>query len=111
MTTAKDGSLARSYRPPYAVTCWVDEGHVHIEIPSKDPSIPPYIQRYALSEQGLSKALSAMKAGYKAYKDSGRVFTPVPRQPTRRQRGTDNFSERQREAARAVLKRMGLIGL
>lgn len=109
MPISLDGTLARSYRPPYAVTCWVDDGAIHIEIPSKDPSLPPYIQRYSLSEGGLAKALAAMKAGYKAYKDTGRVFSPISRTPKRKHHSADAFSDNQREAARAILKRMGLL--
>lgn len=101
------GSAAHTYRPPYAVTCWVDDTHVCIEIPSKDRTQPPYIQQWPLTESGLGRALAIMKQGYKAYKDSGRVFTPTSRQPTRltRPRTTQEMQER----ARAVLRKAGIV--
>lgn len=105
---ALDGHAARYYRPPYAVMCWVDDGHVHIEIPSKDAKLPPYIQRWPLTEGGLSKALAVMKQGYKEYSKTGKVLTPIGRQAVRPGR-TVNASEAQREQARAILKRLGII--
>lgn len=108
MTSPTDcGTSAHTYRPPYAVTCWVDDTHVCIEIPSKDRTQPPYIQQWPLTEAGLGKALAIMKKGYNDYKATGRVFTPISRKPTRI--GRPKSSDEMQERARAVLRKAGII--
>ena len=49
---------ARYFSPPHAVTCWVDDRNVYVELPTKGQ---PYIQRFPITEAGFHKALSALK--------------------------------------------------
>jgi hypothetical protein len=50
---------AKSFHPPWATLTWADDRYIYTEIPSA--AGPPFIQRYTLSEGGLSKALSFLR--------------------------------------------------
>ena len=111
MTTA---TAAKTFKPPWAVTAWLDDTAVYIEIPATNG--PPYIQRYSLTEGGLSSALKAMKDLYvreircrptfPIYKSYDRVGKP--KQPSVRAK-SNRFTPEQRATALEVLKRMKLV--
>jgi hypothetical protein len=52
-------TFSRTFAPPQAVVCWVDDAAVYCAVPAR--SGPPLIQRYPLSEAGLSKALNILR--------------------------------------------------
>lgn len=95
-------------KPPYAVTMWADDHSVYVELPSARQGEPPYILRYAKSEAGLSKALWLMHDAYEKSKPLKPIdFTKDPR--VKLAKGTTGYTDDQREAARAVMRRMGII--
>lgn len=104
---------AKTFKPPWAVTAWLDAGHVYIELPTTEG--PPYIQRYSLTEGGLSSALTAMKDLYNReirLRPSFPVYKTFekfkPKQPTIKAKSS-RFTPEQKQAALDVLKRMKLI--
>lgn len=108
MNTKLDGTMAQTYHPPYAIWCWTDETHICVELPSKDKTQPPYIQRWPRTEAGLSKVLAFMKKGFKDFHaNGGRVFQPASRKPTRVSRPTTE--KEMQDRARAVLRAKGII--
>ena len=97
-----------SAAPPYAVTIWVDHVNLYMEIPAKDGGIP-YIACYALSEGGLSKALSMMREAHNKSVPLGGDYK-IPFNPMIRKASINNFSADQRDAAREILRKMGITG-
>jgi len=98
-------SFAESGRPPWAVIAWTDYTNVYIELPSKEG--PPYIQSFALSEAGLSKALHLMRDLHK--RDLPRYGTHKVVQPVIQRKGAAQGSEASRDKVRELLKRKGII--
>jgi hypothetical protein len=99
-----------AFRPPWAITCWVDDNYVYVEMPGQPI---PYIQRHSLTEAGFSKALNALRTVHREHgsRKGGHVkyAMPKPKVTTpRTKRGKDDFSPEQRMNALAVLKKMGL---
>ena len=105
---------AKTFRPPWAVTAWIEKSSIFIELPCTEG--PPYIQQYSMTEGGLSSALTAMRDLYNrkivlqpSY-PTKRVYDRIakPRQPSVRARSRQ-FSPEQRATALEVLKRMKLV--
>ncbi len=65
-----------SGRPPWAVTCWTDDVNVYLELPCVDG--PPFIQTYALTENGLGKALSFMRDFHRQHEPKGGTYKIAP---------------------------------
>lgn len=105
--TAQPGSSTDTYlltaKPGYAVTAWLDDRNVYIELPSKG-QMPPYVLSFDLSEGGLSKALHLMRQGYLAARQ--------PKPEFRKTRGPREryspYNDDQRAAAAAALKKVGI---
>lgn len=96
--------VAQSAAPPNALTMWTNGKVIFVEIKSREIGRPPYIISYALSEGGLSKALSLLRT------HADNAGTPI----TNRHRS--NLSpvklvgtEAQHDLAQALLRRRGLI--
>ena len=96
-------TLATPAAPPWALTCWVDNRHIFVELPTKGSQ--PYVMKFPLSEGGLTKALNILR-------DRGtEAKAPVYVEPSFRasnKQGTVG-SASQREAARNVLRKLGLV--
>jgi len=103
-----------TFKPPWALTCWVDERYVYIEL----PGAVPYIERFALAEAGLSKALNILRSRRKEFAgppqsakapvEAGYVARKPATRFVHRGRATkDAFDDDQRDRARAVLKALG----
>lgn len=86
--------------PSHAVTCWIDDTHVYVLLPTKDKS--GFITKYALTDAGLNRALQLMRTVHKR-QGGAKVYTLGDQSVVKR---VEPFSESQREAARAVLKRL-----
>lgn len=99
--------LAPAFRPPWAVLCWSTDTDIFVELPGKPY---PYIQRFPITEAGFSKALNVLRA--RSRPEIRRyASTKVELVPSIPVRSTEpaKFTEDQRSAARAVLKRMGIV--
>lgn len=94
-------SAASSGRPAWAVCAWSDNNAIYIEIPAK--SGIPYISKFALSEGGLSKALSLMRSLHRTIEPLGGNYQ-IPLNPGIKKAQT--FSEDSRKATREILKRL-----
>jgi hypothetical protein len=76
-TNAMFDTFSRTFAPPQAVVCWVDDVAVYCAVPAR--SGPPLIQRYPLSEAGLSKALNILrKQNREAIRHGHRQPQPTP---------------------------------
>lgn len=103
----KPDTYATAYIPPHAITCWVDDSYVYTTVPCK--SGPPLIQRYPLTEGGLSKALNFLRVQPRQKLGSTRP-QPFVSPTIRRELGAkDRFTDSQREKTRMVLRKMGII--
>lgn len=94
-----------TYRPPHAVTMWADDTRIFVELPAT--SGPAFITTFELTEGGLEKALYILK---QRHRETGAKPTKLRQDPrvktkTSASPGTDE----QRAAARAVLKKMGIV--
>lgn len=74
---------AKYFRPPWAVVAWADAEAVYVELPMEPV---PYIQRFPLTEGGLSKALRTLRdltppppVGSAKFTLPPRTSLPVPR--------------------------------
>jgi hypothetical protein len=97
-----------TFKPPWALTCWVDDRFVYVEL----AGAIPYIERFALCEAGLSKALNILRSRRREYAGPPEKTPPAVHKPATRfvHRGRatrDAFNDDQRDRARAVLKAMG----
>jgi len=90
---------ALSARPANALPIWTDGRSLYTELPGPDSR--PVIIRYPLTTSGLSSALGLIRS--RTYDYSGHAH--IPHEPTN-QPGTPA----QRDNARAILRRMGLLG-
>ena len=96
-----------TFRPPWAVTCWVDDAYVYVEMPGEPI---PYIQRHALTEAGFAKALNSLRAVHREYATKappGRAKYVMPKPKVTRPKGKDDFTAEQRLRALALVKKMG----
>lgn len=94
-------------KPPWAVTVWADDNAIFLEIPCKDA--PPYIQRYALSEAGLSKALYLMRAHYLKHKPATNGFGRSHKLINAKLAKPSEFTQEARDRALSILKDKGLL--
>ena len=104
---------ASSFHPPWAVVAWVDGNNIFIEIPSKDGSAP-YIWKESLTENGLGRALFLMRDARQKAKPaeigSFNFLAIEGAKAIKRSRKDSPFTEEQRQAASAVLKKLGITG-
>lgn len=99
------GSFLPSGKPTWAVVAWVDDNSVFIELPCKDG--PPYIQKFAFSDAGLSKALGLMRDLHRKQRPQGGTYAFAKHPKIKAAKG--DFTEAQRANARDVLKRLKII--
>lgn len=105
--TIMTDTIARSARPVWAVTAWVDDNFVFVELPTTDA--PNYIMKFDLTEAGLSKALKLMRDTHRKAQPTGGYYK-LPDQPiVRKVAKPSQFTDDQRAKARATLKRLGKI--
>lgn len=90
---------ARTAAPPSALLLWTDNLSLYVQLPG--PDALPVVIRYPLTTAGLSSAIGLIRT--RAYDGGDRPYTPpqLPNLP-----GTPA----QRENAREVLRRLGVIG-
>lgn len=94
-------------RPPWAVTVWCDSQYLYTEI-AGSPGKPPYIEKHALTEGALSKALHFMRSLHEKHCPSLTNYVVPPWPVTRALKG-QTVSEDTREKTRAVLRRLRLV--
>ena len=110
------GQLDTTPTPPHAVTMWATDHDIIVMLPMTSGG-PPYLMKFALSEGGLMQALEVLK------KRKHEVLSPLeaqalyepPKNPPqvkvseRRQRFLNETTEAQRDAAQALLRKLGLV--
>jgi len=110
------GQRTDSFRPPWAVTMWADEGNIYVELPMTAGGTP-YVARYPKSEGGLSMALAVlMKRQAEVPRPTPSApanYTHPPRQPQVKldrwhEKLKAETTEAQRENAKKVLEKLGI---
>lgn len=111
------GQLDRDCIPPYAITCWTNDKEIFVALPMTTGGTP-YIMSFALSEGGLTAALAILRQRRKE------VITPSAAAPANYTKPTTQPQVRvskareqlhaettpeQREAAQALLRKLGMI--
>lgn len=99
-------SIAQSAAPPWAYTIWTDTTSIFLEIGSKSGT--PYITKYPRSSAGMSKALETLTNAHDAM-NAKKARYQVPVQRVTRVAMGKTGTESQREAARAILKKLAII--
>lgn len=101
------GSASTTGRPAWAITVWCDSQFMYTEI-AGSPGKPPYIEKHALTEGALSKALHFMRSLHEKHCPDRTNYVVPPWPVTRALRG-QSVSEDTREKTRAVLRRLRLV--
>ncbi len=99
-------TYAPTARPPWAVTAWCDDNYIYVELPCTDG--PPYIFKESLTEGGLSRCLHLMRDARR--KQAPRITGnfDVARHPKIQRNAITQYTEEQRNAAKEVLRKMGI---
>lgn len=94
-------SACSTARPSHAAIAWATKDAIYVEIPCIGG--PPYITRYHKTEAGLAAALNIIC-------EHPEVQTrTIARSHPKLRRVGPTFDESEREAARAALKKAGII--
>ena len=93
--------------PPHALMCWVDDRFVYIEIPSRTGN--PYVEKFDLTEGGLSKALNFLRIRYDELPSSMKNYTAPPIEPSTKNGKAPIQTVAQRELALAVLRKLNVL--
>lgn len=97
---------ATSFRPPWGLYIWSDSQYLYCEIPAKSPKDPPLVMKFLHTEGGLGKALALLtKRHAEALPKPGHYKMPEPKISNKK----SPFNEETHNAAREILKRMGII--
>ena len=95
-------TVAATARPANAAVAWVQDDRLFVELPTKSGT--PYVIAYKRTLEGLTAALNILIENSEALPPSPQ--TSVGPHPSVRK--VASFSEDQREAARRILKKMGI---
>ena len=95
---------ARSARPPWALTCWVDDNFIYSEVPCANG--PPLIQKYPLTEGGLSHALNFLRTFHRKHQPTGGDYKITLQANIKRAKPEGN--EAQRAKAREILRKLNI---
>lgn len=96
-------TFAPTAKPRWAVTAWVDDNNVFVEIPIKDQA--PFIAKYSLTAAGLNEALGRMR-DYHTEKSGPPVYVVPPRIAST----PSKYPDATREKAKEVLRKLGIVG-
>ena len=101
--------------PAWAIVAWADDNFVYTQLPSKDGQAP-LIQKYPLDSTGLGQALSMMREIHREMNPPGKGLefvsrTTVKITPQRKGHKARPLkgTEQQRQTAREILKKMGIL--
>lgn len=97
-------SASPSGRPPWSVTVWCDSTHLYTEIPGA-PGKPPYIEKHALTEGALSKAIHFMRSLHEKHCPDKANYVVPPWPVTK----GPQISAVTREKTLSVLRRLRLV--
>lgn len=110
------GQLDREPIPPHAITMWLTDHDIVAMLPMKAGGTP-YLMRFPLNEGGLMKALELLrerKHEVLSPTEALEAFEPPKVQPqvqvsARRAKFLSETTQEQRDAAQALLLKLGLV--
>jgi hypothetical protein len=97
-------TYAPTARPHYAVSAWLDDHNVFVEIPVRDQ--PPFIAKYRNDPEGFAQALRAMREYHRA-QEAPPKYTPPARPSTTLPPSA--YPDTTRAKAHAILTKLGLL--
>lgn len=106
-------TFLKTARPAHAVIMWSDDNNIYVELPCKGDN-PPFIQKFAYSDGGLSKALGFLKVqknktyGETRYRYEEPKDHPLVRRTAAVEAALSPEEAERRQKARDILKKMGL---
>jgi len=113
------GQLDTSGIPAWAVTMWTNDREIFVAMPMKDRTMPPYIISFPYTPEGLARALRILHDRPKevivptAAAPANYTRPPNPEQVKPlgkiRERVHAESTQEQRDAAAALIKRLGLV--
>ena len=112
------GQLDTSGIPSWAVTMWTNDREIFVAIPMKDRTLPPYIMSFAYNPEGIARAMRILHDRPKEVivptAAAPADYTKPPTQPQvrmgkRREQLLSETTEAQRDAAQALLRKLGLV--
>jgi hypothetical protein len=102
-------SLDPTFIPAHAVTCWSDDRHIYVAMPTLSGG-QPYITKYPLNEGGLSKTLSVLKTRYDELPTASKNYTITPNPIVKTVKGyAFKSNEADRTSALAILRKMRIV--
>lgn len=102
----KPDTFLTEFIPPHAVQCWTDDTFVYCAVPSV--SGPPLIQKYMLSNEGMTKAINILKVQRRKLAKTRVVKEATPITRTKYAKPKPR-TEVQESVAMGILRRRGLI--
>lgn len=110
------GQLDTSPIPPHAITLWLTDHDIVAMLPMKSGGTP-YLIKFPLNEGGLMKALELLrerKHEVLSPTEAAALYEPPKHQPqvqvsARRARFLSETTQEQRDAAQALLLKLGLV--
>lgn len=93
--------------PTHALLCWLDDRNVYISVPHVREV--PCIFKYPLSENGLGQALNFLRIRYEELPSAQKNYVAPPLPITSKNGKPPIQTEQQRDAALAILRKMGLV--
>lgn len=110
------GQLDRDPVPPHAITMWLTDTDIIAQLPMKAGGTP-YLMRFPLNEGGLMKALELLrqrKHDVLSPTEAQALYSPPRVQPQVRmskaqERLHAETTQEQRDAAQALLRKLGLV--
>lgn len=99
---------ASTARPPWARMVWSDANAIFVEIPDASGG-PPYVMKFSHTDGGLSKCLNLLRSAHDRA-DRTNYTTPKDDPRIKRKGMTFGFNDSQRDSARAVLRKLKMIG-
>jgi hypothetical protein len=110
------GQVDKDPIPPHAVTMWATDHDIIVMLPMKNGGTP-YMMKFALSEGGLMQALEVLKQRKHEVlspTEAAALYEPPRHQPQvklskAQERLHAETTVEQREAAQALLRKLGLV--
>jgi len=99
--------FAPSAKPSWALTCWVDDRYVYIEVPTTMQH--PFVEKFPIHEQGLSHALNFLRKRYELVPLGEKNYTAPPIRPSTVNGKPPVQTADQRDAALNVLRKLGIV--
>lgn len=102
-----NATIAPRAAPPHALLCWIDDRYIYVELPTTFGQ--PFVEKFELCNDGLSKALNLLRTRYCELPSSMKNYT-IPPVPISSKNGKPPIqTDAQRDHALSVLRKLGIV--